>query len=182
VVDPEARAVDLPSESDAESDSTIAELFRANAAYISGLAIRILGRRDQAEDLVQDVFVEAMRAADQLRQPQRARRWLAVVAVRKARRRLRRQRLLGWLDRDDRPDYEELADPAVMSPRDRALLHQMYEVLDCLPARQRIAWVLRHVEGQSLGEVASLCGTSLATAKRHIAAAQSALERATGDE
>ncbi len=162
--------------------STVAALFRANASYIAGMAIRILGRRDQAEDVVQDVFVEAMRAADRLRQPQRARRWLAVVAVRKARRRLRRQRILRWFDRDAPPDYEELADPAAMSPREVALLRQLYQVLDRLPAGQRIAWTLRHVEGQCLSEVAALCGTSLATAKRRIAAAQRALEEATSDE
>jgi RNA polymerase sigma-70 factor (ECF subfamily) len=158
----------------------LAELYRAYAGYIAGLGIRLLGARDQAEDLVQDVFMEAVPVADRLRSPHQARRWLAVVAVRKARRRLRRQRIMRWLGRDDTPDHEELADPA-MNPRDAALLAQLYRVLDRLPASQRIAWILRHVQGARLKEVAEMCGSSLATAKRHIAAAQRALEEATSD-
>lgn len=158
--------------------ATLADLFQANAAYIFRIGIRLLGRRDQAEDLVQDVFVEAARVAHRLRQPQAARRWLLVVAVRKARRRLRRQRIPRWLDRGETPDYEDLADPA-MNPRDTALLAEMYRVLDRLPANHRIAWILRHVEGARLCEVATLCGSSLASVKRHIAAAQRALEEAT---
>ena len=159
----------------------MAELFRAHAAYIAGLGMRMLGRRDQAEDLLQDVFVEAVRVADRLRQPEQARRWLVVVAVRKARRRLRRQRVLRWLGHEDAQEVEDLADLAA-SPHDAALVAQMYRVLDRLPASQRIAWTLRHVEGASLREVAAFSGSSLATAKRRIAAARRALEEAAGHE
>jgi RNA polymerase sigma-70 factor (ECF subfamily) len=50
-------------------------------------------------------------------------------------------------------------------------------VLDRLPVNERLAWSLRHIEGEQLESVAVLCGCSLATAKRRIAAAQQAVER-----
>ena len=40
----------------------------------------------------------------------------------------------------------------------------------------RVAWTLNYVEGETLEEVARLCGCSLATAKRRIAAAQRFIE------
>jgi RNA polymerase sigma-70 factor (ECF subfamily) len=40
-----------------------------------------------------------------------------------------------------------------------------------LPAHQRIAWMLQHVEGEPLESVAAACNCSLATVKRWIAAA-----------
>ena len=49
-----------------------------------------------------------------------------------------------------------------------------------LPARERAAWLLRHVEGYELAEVARLCECSLATAKRRIAAAERVIARYTG--
>jgi RNA polymerase sigma-70 factor (ECF subfamily) len=50
-------------------------------------------------------------------------------------------------------------------------LAKVYAVLDALPSDERVAWSLRHVEGERLERVAELCGCSLATAKRRIAAA-----------
>jgi RNA polymerase sigma-70 factor (ECF subfamily) len=44
----------------------------------------------------------------------------------------------------------------------------------------RIAWTLRYVEREKLEEVARLCGCSLATAKRRIAATQAAIEEVFG--
>jgi RNA polymerase sigma-70 factor (ECF subfamily) len=46
-----------------------------------------------------------------------------------------------------------------------------------MPADDRIAWTLRHVERHGLDAVASLTGCSLATAKRRIQRAQSYLSQ-----
>jgi RNA polymerase sigma-70 factor (ECF subfamily) len=40
-----------------------------------------------------------------------------------------------------------------------------------------VAWTLRHVEGESLEEVAVLCDCSLATAKRRIASAHEKIKQ-----
>jgi len=50
-------------------------------------------------------------------------------------------------------------------------------VLKKLPAQDRMAWMLRHVEGMPLSEVATHCDCSLATAKRRIASAHRVVER-----
>ena len=42
--------------------------------------------------------------------------------------------------------------------------------------RVRLAWMLRYVEGMSLGEVAIECSCSLATAKRRISATEERIE------
>jgi RNA polymerase sigma-70 factor (ECF subfamily) len=74
-------------------------------------------------------------------------------------------------------DYERLAAPGA-APDERALLQKVYQLLDAQPVRERLAWCLRHVEGEPLERVAELCGCSLATAKRRIAAVQARLDRA----
>jgi RNA polymerase sigma-70 factor (ECF subfamily) len=53
----------------------------------------------------------------------------------------------------------------------RAELALLDRMLARLPTKERMAWMLRYVEGCELPEVARMCGCSLATAKRRIAAA-----------
>jgi RNA polymerase sigma-70 factor (ECF subfamily) len=63
------------------------------------------------------------------------------------------------------------------SPEARAQLAQVYALLQTIPADERIAWTLRHVERHQLGAVAKLTNCSLATAKRRIVRAQRFLEQ-----
>lgn len=145
-------------------------LFREHAGMVAAIGFRILGRTSEIEDLVQDVFMDACRDQNQIRNPAAVKGWLAVCTIRRARRRLRTRRLKRMLGLDQPVDYEQVADPGA-SPARRALLRRLYDVLDRVPVDQRLAWTLRHMEGEDLESVARLCGCSLATAKRRIAAA-----------
>jgi RNA polymerase sigma factor (sigma-70 family) len=63
-------------------------------------------------------------------------------------------------------------------PDVRAELNAIYAMIHALPARERIALVLRRVEGLSHEEVADALGVSLSTAKRVVASSEAALARA----
>jgi RNA polymerase sigma-70 factor (ECF subfamily) len=178
-VKPTLALVETPIE--AREPLTIEAAFRRYSSYVAAIAIRLLGRDDEVDDVVQDVFLAAQRGRGKLRDPNAIKQWLATVTVRIARRRLRLRRLRTWLGFDKNEGYEDLAAPGA-TPDDRALLSCVYAVLDELPVAERIAWTLRNVEGERLDNVARLCGCSLATAKRRIAAAQATLERMLADE
>jgi RNA polymerase sigma-70 factor (ECF subfamily) len=153
-------------------------LFRQHTRYVAAVALRILGRDDEVDDVVQEVFLAAVAGLRDRSSPEAVRGWLATVTVRRACRRLRHRRLRRLLGLE-RPAPPLLA-PG-LSADERVLLHRIYEVLDQLPVEQRVAWTLRHLEGEPLDRVAQLCGCSLATAKRRIAAAHTTLERRLGD-
>jgi RNA polymerase sigma-70 factor (ECF subfamily) len=155
------------------------DLFRRYARYVGSVAVRLMGRDAEVDDVVQEVFLAAMSRLAALRDPAAVKGWLATVTVRIAGRRLRRRRVLVLLGLDQAPDYDEVAG-AEASPEDRAMVARIYRALDRLPVAQRIPWTLHHVEGESLPRAAELCGVSLATAKRRIAAAQRALEHELG--
>jgi RNA polymerase sigma-70 factor (ECF subfamily) len=148
--------------------------FRAHAGFVASVALRVLGRPSEVDDLVQDVFLRVLGRLGDLRDPAALRGWLAVITARLARRRLRTRSWKMWLGVDHDHDYSQLADRGA-SPDDRALLRELYRALDRLPVRQRLAWTLRHVEGFELVQVAEACDCSLATVKRWIAAADAAL-------
>jgi RNA polymerase sigma-70 factor (ECF subfamily) len=139
-----------------------------------------VGRNTEVDDLVQDVFVEATRGIERLRQPEAVKGWLATIAVRVCRRRLRLRRVKVLLGLDAGFDYATLVDRGA-SPVDRILLATVYRVLDEVAVEARVAFALHHLEGETLEAVARLCDCSLATAKRRVAAAQERLREVFGD-
>jgi RNA polymerase sigma-70 factor, ECF subfamily len=153
---------------------TLDAAFRAHAGFVASIALRVLGRPSEVDDLVQDVFLSVLPRLESLRDPTALRGWLAVITARLARRRLRSRRWKMWFGVEDGYDYGQLADTAA-SPQDRALLGELYRALDRLPVQHRLAWMLRHVEGFDLATVAQSCDCSLATVKRWIGAAETAL-------
>jgi RNA polymerase sigma-70 factor (ECF subfamily) len=156
-----------------------AELFRRHAPRLLPLLSRLLAVTADAEDALQETFVTAFRDLAQLRDAQAFGGWLRGIAVHHAHRLFRRRRFWSVLGIDrSHADARlaDLADPAA-GPEVRAELAQLDRVLARLPARERLAWMLRYVEGCELAEVAASCGCSLATAKRRIAAAQARVAR-----
>lgn len=155
---------------------TFESLFRRYAPYVGAIALRILGREAEVDDLVQDVFIDAYRGISELKDPGAIRGWLSRITVRRAVRKLKRRRLRALFMASHPPDYEQVADPRA-TPEQAAALAAVYRALDRLPAEERVAFTLRHVLGEELEQVALLTGASLATAKRRIARAQDALKR-----
>jgi RNA polymerase sigma-70 factor (ECF subfamily) len=173
-------ASNRPSEPPVEPALDLDGLFRRYAPYVAAIAHRLLGRDEDVDDTIQEVFVAAVRGLHALRDPAAIRGWLARVTVRVARQRLRKRRVRVFLGLDEPVVYDSVVDHSA-SAEQRALLARVYSVLDDLPANQRIAWSLRHIEGEPLENVASMSGCSLATAKRRIAAAAQRIEEAFAD-
>jgi RNA polymerase sigma-70 factor, ECF subfamily len=151
-------------------------VFRRYAPYVAAIGLRLLGRDDELDDLVQDVFLEAHRGLARIRDAGALRPWLAAIAVRRAARRLRWQKLWTWMKPGSPLDPGDIVDPAA-SPEERAHVAMTYRLLDKLPTGQRVVWVLRHVEGESLDAIARLCGCSKSTVQRRLRAAGNALQK-----
>jgi RNA polymerase sigma-70 factor (ECF subfamily) len=147
--------------------------YREYAPQILALTTRLLSRRSDAEDATQDTFILAFENLAQLRDAKALRAWLVSIAVSQARRRLRKRKMLRTLGLHTGADdatLDSLVSPGA-SAEVKSDLSALHRVLKTLPVEQRIAWVLRYVEGEELTDVAEACGCSLATVKRRIAAA-----------
>ncbi len=156
------------------TDPSIEVLYAQYSAYVAAVASRILGRASEVDDVVQDVFTVAVRALKRRDNPQQVKGWFAKVTVRLCTRQLRVRRLWSMVDLAAEPSYDRLADP-LAGADERQLVIEVYRALDKLPARERVPWTLRYVNGEGVSEVATLCGVSLATVKRRIARAHEKL-------
>lgn len=151
-------------------------LYRRYAPYVGSIAVRLLGRDGEVDDLVQDVFVEVLRGLERLREPAAFKGWLAQITVRTATRRLRQRNLRRMLHlREVQHEYASLA-AATATPDQRALVAQVYRVLDRMPAKTRVIWILRHVLDEPLHAVAELAECSQSTVQRRLIDAQAMID------
>ncbi|HMJ15230.1 MAG TPA: RNA polymerase sigma factor [Polyangiaceae bacterium] len=152
-------------------------LYHRHVRDVTRVALRLLSRSADAEDVVQDAFVLALRDLAQLEDGDAFRSWLLKITVHQAHRKFRRRKLLRALGLDRGEDDAAL--PLQVDPRAGPEVHvalgEVERLLTTLPARSRIAWVLRHVEAYSIDEVARACNCSRATTKRALVEASRVL-------
>lgn len=135
--------------------ASVADLYESHYTSLARLALQLVGDRETAEDVVQDVFVALHRRGDPIAwdDPQR---YLVTAVVNRSRSALRRRRVARAF-RPDRPRTAEAADAASL----RAAEHsRVLGALDRLPRRQREVLVLRYYRDLSIAEIATVLGIS----------------------
>jgi RNA polymerase sigma-70 factor (ECF subfamily) len=159
-------------------------LYRRYVKLVWMTALHMVGNRSDAQDVVQDTFVEALRDLPALRKHGALRPWILRICVHQAHRRFRRRKLLRrlGLDRqgDDAPLETLLHEGA--TAEQQLELRAVDRALRGASSGERFAWILRYVDGHTLEEVADVCGCSLATAKRRLSQAQALVREAFADE
>jgi RNA polymerase sigma-70 factor (ECF subfamily) len=152
------------------------------SGMVRGILFRSVGPGHDVEDLLQDVFVGFFRNVGTLREASSLRPFLVGITLRTARTALRRKRVRRWLHLSDDGVVPEVAANDA-DPRTRDAIRRLYTILDELPDRERLAFVLRHAEGHELTETAEALGVSLATVKRVLQRAEAHVHaRAQDDE
>jgi RNA polymerase sigma-70 factor, ECF subfamily len=158
-------------------------IWNRHAPMVYRLLERALGPNGEAEDLTQDVFLCTFARLPGLRDIDALRSFIYSIALRTLKWELRRRRVRRILRLSDDGKLPDLPVRAVDGEA-RQLLARFYALLEQLRANERAAFVLRHMEGLKLEEIAERMGVSLATVKRWISRASqdvSALVEADGE-
>lgn len=152
------------------------DLYRAHAGRLFSLLTRMAGSAQDAEDLLQDVFVQAHRKLGSFRGESSLGTWLYRLAVNQCLDHLRgRQvRMARATDSLDADDAAEAVAPAPATPQaiDRIDLER---AIAQLPEGCRTAFVLHDVEGLEHHEVAETLGISEGTSKSQVHKARTKL-------
>ena len=152
-----------------------ATFFDRYGKRVERLLMRVLGPDSELEDVLQDVFIDALSAIDQLRDPNKLESWLTRMTVLKARsliQRRQRWRIIQFRSPTDVPEI-----PDVPQNDARALLNEVQRVLLKLSADERVCFTLRYFEEMTLPEIAAATGLSLATVKRKLKRAEERVRR-----
>ncbi|HEV2332561.1 MAG TPA: RNA polymerase sigma factor [Gammaproteobacteria bacterium] len=157
-----------------------AELFAAYGRAVFGLARRMLGRADLAEDVLQDTFVEVLKGLKDFRGEAPVGLWIRRIAVNKClmlvRSHWHRYRLP--LDDDEDATHAEEWLKAGDAPPEAGL--DLERALDELPAEARAVVWLHDVEGYTHVEIARLMGATPSFSKSQLARAYVRMRRWAG--
>lgn len=174
---------------DDASRRRMAELARAHKAVLDGVARRLCQSRDDAEDLVQDALERAMRNADKLTDPGRARAWLITVMhnlfIDRCRHKSRRPHH-GALDEDH---LGGVPDPGRVPAWGDITVDDVRAAARDLPGEFRRAYEMHAFEKRSYEDIAralgvpkSTVGTRLLRARRKLRALLAKRHRLPGEE
>ena len=158
-----------------------AALWTRYSPTVGRVLAKALGPTLEIEDLTQEVFLRVFGRLPSLRDPSALRAFVLAVAMNVLKWELRRR----WIGRRVRlsgtgrlPDIESTSADAEA----RHALQRCYRILDNLPTKERMAFVLRYMEGMTIEEVAEALGVSISTAKRWVGRGGAKVaEQVTGD-
>lgn len=153
-------------------------LYDRFAGRVLAFALHLTGSRADAEDLTQETFLAAFRAADAFRGESRLLTWLLSIAVRRHRDGQRKQRLFSSSLRDeqDRASSGASVESAAVSS---VAFRQAVAALD---PNLRAVFLLVAAQGLTLQEAAEVLEIPVGTAKWRAAEATKRLRVALADE
>jgi RNA polymerase sigma-70 factor, ECF subfamily len=160
-----------------------AELVAEHQRMVYQLAFHLLGNRDEALDLSQDVFMRVFRTLPRFRGQSQLRTWIYRIVVNQARNRQRwwRRRHRASqvsLDQHLETHAEPSGNPQVAPDHvlaQKQLASQLRSALDALPFDQRSVVILREIDGLRYDEIAFSLGVTLGTVKSRLTRARRAL-------
>jgi RNA polymerase sigma-70 factor (ECF subfamily) len=156
-------------------EGAMAELYDRFSAVVFSAALRVLGEASQAEDVLQEVFLQLWRnpsAFDSNRGSLAA--WLAVIARHRAIDHLRRRR-----PETDVEDVVLAVDPELDGQAARAeAIGRIRAVMETMSDEQRSALEMAFFEGLTHTEIADKTGEPLGTIKTRIRSALIAIRKA----
>ena len=138
------------------------ELVRRKQAHVRSLMRRLSNDKTLAEDLAQQVFVEAWKSLAKLNAPAAFSQWLRAICLNVWLQHFRRKSLL-VLD-NDAADW--LVDGSTRECPEHAM--DLAAALGLLPAAVRLCVELAYQEGMTHGEIADATSLPLGTVKSHI--------------
>jgi|SRR5687768_17024808 len=146
-------------------EQEFADRLRESSTLAVRVAYGVLRHREDAEDVAQEAFVRAHRSFARLRDRERFRAWLvrttwrlAIDRIRNDKRRLAREQAV------ESPAEASVEEVALARERSRAL----WQAIDELPEKLRMAIVLAAIDGHDIAEVARLLEVPPGTVKSRL--------------
>lgn len=153
------------------------ELYAAYKTPLYNYIYRLVGDREQADDLLQETFVKVYRALDKVPDGDGRTPWLYRIATNTCYDALRRRRLIAWLPWSKGGVAEPACDEG--NPGERyAAGEEIHDALRQLPPTLRAPLLLHAVQGLDYDDIARTLGISRAAVKMRISRARAAFRAA----
>ena len=149
-------------------------LYLNSSKSVYFLALKILKSPDDAEDIMQDIFITIFDKLPTLKQPAAYYKWINQIAANKCMNFLRKKKPILYKDQDILDALE--SDEDVSAPEklydNEETRRLIRDIIDTLPDAQRICVLYRYFSQLSIKEIASITKTNKHTVKSRLALAR----------
>ena len=168
-----AEEADLIARAQSGDAEAFCELAANHQRSLYVLALKYSGNHHDAEDLTQDVMLNAYRAIHQFKGMSSFRTWLSRIMVNSFLNQKRKSDPLAPAKRTEA--IEEDVEPSSAFKPARSsegtvhnglVMQQILGLLGSVPERQRLMFLMKHQEGMTCEEIADTMGTSVGTVKK----------------
>jgi RNA polymerase sigma-70 factor (ECF subfamily) len=148
-----------------QAETNVVELFaqlvRDNKRAVYAVALSKLGNTHDAEDVMQDVFIEAYRSFDTIRNPHNVRAWLYKTTLNRCNDHFRR---LSRREKRERTFVEKYQNKSSTGgPGAEGRSGAIRKAIELLPEEYRHVLMLKHFAAFSYAEISEMTGLSTST-------------------
>jgi RNA polymerase sigma-70 factor (ECF subfamily) len=160
---------------------TFEEIYRENSDMVLNLAFRMTGREEAARDLTQDVFIKVYRNQGSFHELSKISTWIYRIAMNHILNYLKREKRLSFLDFMEQDTSSTKDNTTALSYWDQNMPAQpdkeleehekeivVRKMLDELPAKYRIPFLLFRYEDLSYQQIAEQLDLSLSAVETRI--------------
>lgn len=178
------REIDLVSRARHRDPDAFRTIMKLNNQRLYRLARGIVRNDAEAEDVVQEAYLQAFAHLDGFRGQASLSTWLSRIAINEALGRLRKRRRAASMANDLSVEGKIIPFPLNASADDpertmaqREILQLVERATDDLPELYRVVFIARVIEGLSLEETADVLGLRAATVKTRLHRARALIRK-----
>jgi len=140
------------------------DFFNQHKLKVMNLCYGMVHNKDNAEDLVQDIFLEIYSSAKNFKGKSKLSTWLYRIAINKTINYLRKEKIKKFfVNIDDVEHILQTDDRADLSIEEKEKINNLHKVIDILPSKQKEAIILFIYNELPQKEIAEIMNSSLAS-------------------
>ena len=154
------------------------KLVEHQKAFVYNTCYNLIGNHQQAEETAQDVFLQVYKSASAFRHQSKVSTWLYSIAVNRSLNVIRRNRRSRWIKSLSTLEKEETGgeEPDTLLER-KEMKSLLKSIVDSLPEKQRVAFILNKYENLSASAIAEILGISTNAVEVRIHRAKTNLQK-----
>ena len=159
-----------------ESDKIFNKLLDNHGQKALGLAIKMLGTYDEANDAVQDALLKAYENKSKFRSESSFKTWFTSILLNICKNKLKKKKLLNLIFKQSYDNGKNYILSAIdnnnknpeLSYSDKQFTEDLLKKLDCLSINQKSVFILRFFEDMTVPEIAQVLKQKQGTVKIHL--------------
>jgi RNA polymerase sigma-70 factor (family 1) len=163
------------------NETAFGQCYAEYGRMLMPFLIKLVGSRDSAEEIIQEVFLKVWLHRDRLAAVENPRSWLFKVAANTGRNWLKKKMMIEQHMRTQRDQTEASADLMAESLDLRSVARLIQETIQSFPPQRKLIYQMSREEGLKPAEIAARLQLSVSTVKNTLLSALKTIRENIGD-